>query len=70
MNILWGSLMSAAGLLMLVCGTVRSEFVAYRVLVARSRLLWGDGVHRFYQVSGSIVTALGALWAAGWIWNA
>ena len=52
MHIFWGLLMAAAGLFMLVCGTAKSEFIIYRLIVARSRILWGDAVHRFYQVSG------------------
>ncbi|MEO2012856.1 MAG: hypothetical protein ABGZ53_00640, partial [Fuerstiella sp.] len=66
MHTLWGTLMIAAGLFMLVGGTLKSEFIIYRLMVARSRLLWGEGdaVHRFYQASGLIVTLLGVLWAA------
>ena len=71
MHILWGTLMAAAGLFMLACGTAKSEIIVYRLLVARSRLLWGEGnaVHHFYQVSGLIVMVLGVLWALGIIWN-
>lgn len=71
MNMLWGTLMAAVGLFMLVCGTTKSEFVIYRLLVARSRILWGEGdaVHRFYQVSGAILFVLGVLWALGVIWS-
>lgn len=67
----FGILMAAVGLFMLVCGTMRSEFIVYRLLVARSRLLWGDGaaVHRFYQFSGLLVVILGTLWAMGLIWR-
>jgi hypothetical protein len=68
MNIFWGVLMAIIGLFMLVCGTVKSDFVVYRLLVARSRILWGDTVHRFFQVSGVIVAVLGILWASGVIW--
>jgi hypothetical protein len=62
--------MAAFGLFMLVCGTLKSEFIVYRLMVHRSRILWGQGdaVHRFYQVSGLIVIVLGALWALGFIW--
>jgi uncharacterized membrane protein len=65
MHTLWGTLMIAAGLFMLVGGTLKSEFIIYRLMVARSRLLWGEGdaVHRFYQASGLIVILLGVLWA-------
>ncbi len=63
--------MAASGLFMLVCGTMQSEFIIYRLLVARSRLLWGEGnaVHRFYQLTGLILVALGVLWAMGFIWR-
>ena len=71
MHIFWGLLMAAAGLFMLVCGTMKSEFIIYRLMVARSRILWGTGnaVHRFYQVSGLIIVILGVLWAVGIIWS-
>jgi uncharacterized membrane protein len=71
MHTLWGTLMIAAGLFMLVCGTLKSEFIIYRLMVARSRLFWGEGdaVHRFYQASGLIVILLGVLWAIGIIWS-
>ena len=69
MNVLWGTLMAIIGLLMLYCGTLKSDFVVYRLLVARSRILWGDAVHRFFQVSGLIVALLGIFWASGVIWN-
>ena len=71
MHMLWGTLMAVVGLFMLACGTLKSEFIIYRLLVARSRLLWGEGnaVHRFYQVSGLIIMVLGVLWAVGIIWS-
>ena len=71
MHTVWGTLMIAAGLFMLVSGTLKSEFIIYRLMVARSRILWGEGdaVHRFYQASGLIVTVLGVLWASGIIWR-
>ena len=71
MHVLWGSLMALIGLLMLVAGTAKSTFIVYRLLVARSRILWGEGdaVHRFYQVSGLILVIFGVLWATGLIWS-
>ena len=71
MNVIWGSAMAAIGLFMLVCGTMKSKFLIYELLVARSRMVWGEGdaVHRFYQVVGVILLVLGGLWAAGIIWK-
>lgn len=68
MNILWGVLMAIIGLFMLICCTLKSDFVVYQLLVARSRILWGDAVHRFFQVSGVIVAVLGILWVSGVVW--
>jgi hypothetical protein len=67
MHVLWGVLMVVAGLFMLVCGTLKSEFIIYRLMAARSRSLWGDNVHRFYQIAGAIVIVVGALVALGYI---
>ena len=71
MQILWGALMFAIGIFMLVCGTLKTEFILYRLLVARSRMALGEGdaVHRFYQLVGIILIVLGILWALGIIWK-
>ena len=71
MHILWGLLMSAVGMFMLVCGTLKTDFIVYHLLVARSRIAWGEGdaVHRFYQLVGIILIVLGILWALGMIWK-
>lgn len=65
MHILWGSLIVAAGLFMAICGSLKSEFIIYRLMAARSRILWGENVHRFYQIVGIVVVVFGALVALG-----
>jgi len=67
MTLLWGILIVLAGLFLLICGSLRSNFIVYRLLVARSRMLWGDSVHRFHQVAGAIVIVFGVLFALGYI---
>ena len=52
MNYLWGSLMALIGLFIFVCALRKSEFIIYKLLVARSKLLWGDNVHSFLLVVG------------------
>ena len=64
-NILWGGLMITAGLFLLICGSVKSEFVGYRILVARSKIIWGEKVYRFHQVSGGLVVIFGMLMILG-----
>jgi hypothetical protein len=67
MHILWGILIVLAGLFLLVCGRLKSDFLIYRLIVARSKILWGDNTHRFHQVVGAIVIVVGILVAAGYI---
>ena len=71
MNILWGLVTAAIGIFMLISGTIKSENVIYRLMVARSRITWGEGdaVHRFFQLCGFILVVLGVLWATGVIWS-
>ena len=68
MNVLWGIVMMAIGVLFVYWGSTGSGFVVYRLLAARSRILWGDRVHRFYQIVGAVLAVLGLLWAVGVIW--
>ncbi len=65
MHVLWGSLIIAVGLFMLVCASLKSQFIIYRLLVARSKILWGENVHRFHQITGTMVIVFGVLVALG-----
>jgi len=67
MHILWGILIILAGLFLLIFGSLKSNFIIYRLLVDRSKILWGDNVHRFHQVVGAIVIVFGVLVAVGYI---
>ena len=68
MAVLWGIVMMAIGVSFVFWGSTESDFVLYRYLAARSRILWGERVHRFYQVVGAVLVVLGLLWAVGVIW--
>ena len=67
MHLLWGTLVILAGLFLLVCGSLKSEFFIYRLLVARSKILWGEKTYRFHQVVGIIVIVFGVFIALGYI---
>jgi hypothetical protein len=67
MHLLRGILIDLAGLFLLVCGTLKSDFLTYRLIVARSKILWGDNTHRFHQIAGVIVIVVGVLVAVGYI---
>jgi len=67
MHILWGILIAFAGLFLTICGTLKSNFIIYRLIVYRSKILWGDNVHRFHQIAGLIVIVFGVLVALGYI---
>ncbi|MCR9201138.1 MAG: hypothetical protein NXI04_21060 [Planctomycetaceae bacterium] len=62
MNI-WGLVTAAVGLLLFCWATTQSEFVVYRLLVARNKSVWGENVHRFHQFSGLAVITFGVLLA-------
>ena len=65
MHVLWGILIICVGLFLLVCGSLKSNFIIYRLFVYRSKILWGDNVHCFHQVAGATVFVFGVLVAAG-----
>jgi hypothetical protein len=67
MHVLWGILIILAGLFLFICGRLKSNFIIYRLFVYRSRILWGDNVHRFHQVVGVIVIVFGILVTSGYI---
>ena len=60
-SVLWGIIMVAIGLFLTICGWTESQFWLYRLLVARSRIGWGDRVHQFYRVVGVMVGVFGML---------
>jgi len=68
MNFLWGSLMAFMGLFMFVSAMRKSNFVLYRLMYSRVKLLWGDYAHTFLAISGLIITGLSALFFFG-IWG-
>lgn len=61
MTVLWGGLILLVGVLFVAWGRTQSDFVVYRLLAARSRMVWGDRVHGFYQVVGIAMIAFGLL---------
>jgi len=63
MHIILGLVMAIIGLFMFLCGSTKSEFPVYRIFVTKSKPLWGENVHRFYQVSGFAVIVVGVLMA-------
>ena len=67
MHVLWGILIVIAGLFLLICGRIKSDFIIYRLLVYRSKILWGKHVHRFHQIAGIIVIIFGVLVALDYI---
>ncbi len=65
MNIIWGILTIFIGLFMLISSIIKSEFIIYKLLVARSKILWGKNVHNFLMVSGILVIIMGILMTIG-----
>jgi hypothetical protein len=67
MHLIWGILIVLAGLFLLICGRLKSDFTIYRLIVARSKILWGDNTHRFHQIVGVVIIVVGVLVAVGYI---
>ena len=65
MNVLWGSLTALIGLYIFVSALTKSEFIVYRMLAARAKLLWGDNVHTFLLVAGLLITGFSSLFFFG-----
>lgn len=61
MNVLWGLLICLVGVFMFFSALKKSEFIIYKLLTARSRVLWGDNVHTFYLIVGVILVVFGIL---------
>ncbi len=62
-SLFWGILMVVIGLLLTIGGWTESQFWLYRLLVARSKMLWKDQVHKFYRVVGIIIIIFGIFMA-------
>jgi hypothetical protein len=67
MHLLWGILIVLVGLFLLISSSKKSNFIVYRLIVARSKILWGDNTHRFHQIVGAIIIVFGVLVAIGYI---
>ncbi|MBN2280675.1 MAG: hypothetical protein JXQ65_08845 [Candidatus Marinimicrobia bacterium] len=65
MNNIWYIIMIVIGFFMFIGGLSKSNFIIYRLLVARSEKLWGKNVHRFYQVAGILLMGFGILLTLG-----
>jgi hypothetical protein len=65
MNLFWGILMIIIGAFLSISGFLKSEFIIYKVLAARSKILWGEKVHIFFAIVGILVTIMGLLFALG-----
>lgn len=65
MNIIWGILTIIIGLFMLISSIMKSEFIIYKLLVARSKILWGKNAHNFLMISGLLIIIFGILMIIG-----
>ena len=58
---IWGFAMVVVGSLMFLGARTQSNFIAYRLIAARARILWGNRADAFLQVSGILVVLAGVL---------
>ena len=57
----FGIIMILIGLFFCISVFRKSEFIIYQVLVSKSRKMWGENVHKFYQIVGLIIIVVGIL---------
>jgi len=67
MHLLWGILIVLAGLFLLISARLKSDFIVYRLIFYRSKILWGENTHLFHQIAGAMVIVVGILVALGYI---
>ena len=67
MHLVWVILIVLVGLFLLISSSKKSDFIVYRLIVARSKILWGDKTYRFHQIVGASVVVFGVLVAVGYI---
>jgi len=61
----YGIIMILIGLFMTISGFRKSDFFIYQLLVTKSKRLWGENVHKFYQITGLIIITVGILIVIG-----
>lgn len=62
MNYVYGIVMVLIGIFFITSAFKKSEFIVYKILTARSKLLWKEHVHQFYKVVGVILVFVGVLY--------
>ncbi|QWB95715.1 hypothetical protein KHQ89_07205 [Mycoplasmatota bacterium] len=68
MHYIWGIITLFIGLFLLLSALRKSDFIVYKMFVARAKLLWKDKVHSFFAVVGVILMLLSLLFFFG-IWG-
>lgn len=61
MNIVWGMVTVVIGLVLVRSSFRKSESIMYKLLVARSRMIWGKHSHKFLFFSGVLIVIVGIL---------
>ncbi|OYT58181.1 hypothetical protein B6U71_04915 [Euryarchaeota archaeon ex4484_178] len=69
MDPIFGIVFILIGLFLLISGALKRRSGVYRLMTARSSLLWGKNVHGFYMAIGLILIILGILVSLGMIWQ-
>ena len=64
-NVILGILTIIIGLFMVISSILKSEFIIYKLLVARSKILWGKNAHNFLMISGILIIIMGILMTIG-----
>jgi len=57
----WSLIVIIIGLLILIGSIKKSEFILFKLIVARAKILWGNSVYLFLMISGIFVMIFGVL---------
>ena len=61
----WGILMIVIGILLYLGGLNKSKFIIYRLLEARSKILWKENTHKFHQIAVLLIVIAGIVVSLG-----
>lgn len=64
-NILWGSILIVIFIIMFIAATVKSDFIIYKLLIARTKLLFKDYAYEAHQVFAVLGIIFGLLLVFG-----
>jgi cytochrome c oxidase assembly factor CtaG len=64
-QVITGAALILFGIFFVVCATMKSENIVYKMFYDRSEMCWKKHTYRFHQISGFMMVLFGCLEIAG-----